>query len=67
MLQSWTKSVIKNFALFLPTERVSRRFGTAMVLPIPSPQPSQSCLVKVKEIIHPDLNIGFFGGWGEYL
>ena len=47
MLQSWTKSV-KNFALFISTEHVSRRFGTAKAPPIPSPHPSQNCLVEVR-------------------
>lgn len=63
MLQSWTKSV-KNFAPFLPTECISHRFGTAMAHLIPSPHPSQSCLVHVRNN-PPRLQHCFLGGRGS--
>ena len=63
MLQSWTKRV-KNVALFLHTECASRRFGTAMAHPIPSPHPSQSCLVEVSNNPR-GLKYCFLGGRGS--
>ena len=63
MLQSWTKSVT-NFVLFLHTEHVSHRFGTAMAHLIPSPHPSQNCLVEVRNN-PPGLQHWFLGGRGS--